>query len=311
MSNQRIRRIGLMTGMEWSWPPAFIEEVARRSRASGVAVEADYVHIGAPSIDDERRYDVIVDRVSDQVPMYRTWLKHCVVSGIRVVNDPFRWTSDDKFYGASLVRSLGLATPRTVVLPNHSYPPGLHHEDSLRNLDYPLDWESVVSHVGLPVVLKDANGGGWRDVYVCHTAEELIDSYDRTARLTMIAQEFIRWDEFVRVLCVGQCEVLIMRYDPGERRHHDEPAYLPPGLVEEVENGSRRLAAALGYDLVSIEWAIRDGVPYAIDFLNAVPDLDADSLGERQFRWVVEKMAAFCIELAVGQADRPGAVATS
>lgn len=292
------RRIGLMTGREWSWPPAFIAEVHRIAGSGPNPVEVEYVHIGAPGIDDPLRYDVIVDRISAEVPMYRTWLKHCVMSGVHVVNDPFVLTSADLYHGASLVRSFGIATPRTVLLPNHSYAPGMAHSDSLRNLDYPLDWDAVVAHVGLPLVLKHAHGTSGHDAHVCHSTDELIDRYDRTEQATMVVQEFIRWDQFVRVLCVGRRDALAMRYDPGERRHHDDPAYLPDNVRNQLEQDSLRIARALRHDLTTVEWAIRDGVPFVIDMLNAVPDLDADSLGARPFGWVVKRTAAFCVEVA-------------
>jgi hypothetical protein len=48
----------------------------------------------------------------------------------------------------------------------------------------------------------------------------------------------------------------------------------------------------------SIEWAIRDGTPYAIDFMNPAPDMDVYSLTPHYFDWVVEHMADMAIRLA-------------
>src|SRR5262245_30538707 len=95
----RTHRLGLIAGRAWSFPPAFIDEVHKRD--AGVTVE--YVKIGAPSHDDPVPYDVIIDRISHEVPMYRSYLKHAVLAGSTVVNNPFMWTADDKFFGASLV----------------------------------------------------------------------------------------------------------------------------------------------------------------------------------------------------------------
>ena len=94
------------------------------------------------------------------------------------------------------------------------------HDESLRNLIYPLDWTGIADYVGMPCVLKDAHGGGWKDVYVCHTLTELIEHYNGSGRLTMVVQEFIEWERFVRCLCIGQQEVLPIKYDPRQRRYH-------------------------------------------------------------------------------------------
>ncbi|HET6680991.1 MAG TPA: hypothetical protein VFG84_07300, partial [Gemmatimonadaceae bacterium] len=289
------KRIGLMVGMEWSFPPRFIEEVAKRDRG----VVAEYVTIGAPGISEPVPWDVIIDRISHEVPMYRTYLKHAVLSGTYVINNPFMWTADDKFFGASLIERLGVRSPKTVVLPNKKYIPGIDHEKSLRNLAFPLDWQAVVEHVGLPCILKDAHGGGWRDVYVCRTLPELLQHYDDSGMLTMIVQEFIEWDGFVRCMCIGQEHILPMKYDPRERRYLVEHAHLSPALGERITRDARTIVRALGYDMNSIEFAIRDGVPYAIDFMNPAPDMDVNSLTPEYFEWVVQHMADFAIERAL------------
>ena len=147
-----------------------------------------------------------------------------------MVNNPFMWSADDKFFGATLATSLGLASPKTVVLPNKEYVPGIVHSESLRNLTYPLDWLGIVEYVGLPCILKDAHGGGWKEVYVCHSLEELIHHYDGSARLQMVVQEFIEWEHFVRCLAIGQEEVLPMKYDPKQRRYLVEHDHLTPAL---------------------------------------------------------------------------------
>ncbi|MGH7594157.1 MAG: ATP-grasp domain-containing protein [Gemmatimonadales bacterium] len=289
------RRIGLLVGREWSWPPAFIDEVNLRD----VGVTADFVKLGAPELDEQVPYDVVIDRISHEVPFYRTWLKHAALAGVTVINNPFMWTADDKFFGATLAEANGVRSPRTIALPNKEYVPGIKHDESLRNLVYPLDWERVIRHVGLPCVLKDAHGGGWRDVYVCHSLDELIHHYDRSGLLTMVVQEFIAWDEFVRCLCIGRQHILPIQYDPKERKYHVSDTFLSMEMRARIISQSRTLVRALGYDMNSIEWAIRDGVPYAIDFMNPAPDFDINSLSLEYFEWAVRTMADVAIELAL------------
>ena len=290
----RTHRVGLMIGREWSFPPALIDEVEKRD--AGVTV--DYVKIGAPRHDDDVPYDVIIDRISHEVPMYRSFLKHAVLAGATVVNNPFMWTADDKFFGASLIAKLGVSSPKTVVLPNKQYVPGIKHDESLRNLEFPLDWRALVEHVGLPCILKDAHGGGWRDVYVCRSLDELIHHYDTSGLLTMIVQEFIEWEHFVRCMCLGQEEILPMKYDPGARKYIVEHEHLSPALGARIVKDATTIVKALGYDMNSIEFAVRDGIPYAIDFMNPAPDMDINSLTPEYFQWVVTHMADMAIALA-------------
>jgi hypothetical protein len=287
-------KVGLLVGREWSFPPHFIDEVNRRDQG----VTAEYITLGAPRMDEPCEYAVIIDRISHEVPFYRTYLKQAVLQGCTVVNNPFMWTADDKFFGAALATSLGIAHPKTVVLPNKEYIPGIVHDESLRNLQYPLDWQGIVEYVGLPCVLKDAHGGGWKDVYICRSLEELIHHYDNSGLLTMVVQEFIKWDHFIRCICLGQQEVLPIKYDPGERKYHVDHAHMSGELGTRVVADSLKLVRALGYDMDSMEWAVKDGVPYAIDFMNPAPDMDIYSLTEHYFEWVVQHMADMAIDLA-------------
>ncbi len=286
-------KVGLFVGREWSFPPAFIEEVKRRDQG----VVAELVEIGATRMDDPVPYAVIIDRISHEVPYYRSYLKHAVLQGVTVVNNPFMWTADDKFFDASLCERLGIASPKTVALPNKDYVPGIVHPDSLRNLKQ-VDWQALIDYVGLPCVLKDAHGGGWKEVYVCHSLDELIYHYDQSGLMTMIVQEFIQWDQFVRCICLGQEEVLPIKYDPKERKYHVEHEHLSPEVGARVVRDSLTLVRALGYDMDSMEWAIKDGIPYAIDFMNPAPDMDIYSLTPHYFEWAVTHMADMAIRLA-------------
>lgn len=287
-------KVGLLVGREWSFPPAFIDEVNRRNEG----VVAEFAKLGGTRMNEPNPYAVIVDRISHEVPYYRSYLKNAVLQGTRVVNNPFMWTADDKFFEASLATRLGVASPKTVVLPNKDYVPGIVHDESLRNLQYPLDWDALLDYVGLPCILKDAHGGGWRDVYVCRTKQEVWHNYNQSGLATMILQEFIQWDQYVRCMCLGQEEVLAMKYDPHARRYIVDHAHLSPELGERVVGDALKLVRALGYDMNTVEFAIRDGIPYAIDFMNPAPDMDINSLTPTYFEWVVKHMADMVIRLA-------------
>lgn len=283
-----------MVGMEWSWPPAFIQEIEKRDQG----VTAEFVKLGGTLMDEPSPYRVIVDRISHEVPYYRSYLKNAVLQGTAVINDPFMWTADDKFFEAGLATRLGVASPKTIALPNKDYLQGIDLEKSLRNLIYPFDWKAIVDYIGLPLVLKDAHGGGWKEVYIVHSLDELIYRYDQSGRLTMIAQEFIEWDQYIRCVCLGREEILPIKYNPREKKYYLEHDHMTPELGKRVVGDARKLCQALGYDMNTVEFAVRQGIPYAIDFMNPAPDFDVNSLGQHYFDWVVKGMADLTIRLA-------------
>jgi glutathione synthase/RimK-type ligase-like ATP-grasp enzyme len=298
MSSQSPRRIGLLVGRERSFPNALVAEI--NTRDAGVV--AEIARIGHCEFDEPRRYDVLIDRISHEVTYYQTFLKHAVLAGTYVINNPFWRIADDKFFGTSLASRLGIAVPRTLALPNKSYPESIVPE-SLGNLIYPLDWERVVAYTGLPAFIKPHWGGGWRKVSRVESLRELIDAYDQSDGYCMIVQEAIEWDQYVRCLCIGKSEILAVPWDPRQNHFERYSAAAGERLDSELEkrvlSEAKQLNEALGYDMNTVEFAIRDGVPYAIDFMNSAPDFDITSLGEDYFAWVVRSMADLAISKAL------------
>lgn len=291
-------KIGVLVGRENTWPPAFIEEVNRRN----AGVTAEFVKLSGTCMAEEARYAVIVDRISHEVPYYRTFLKTAAIGGTHVVNNPFWWSADEKFTGATIATRLGIAHPRTVALPSHSYIPAIHPVESLRNLEPRIPWEQHVEYVGgFPLILKPHAGGGFKQVYKVYDMQGLWSAYNESGTECMMMQEFIHWDKYVRCLVIGREHVLVMKFDvsaPYPHRYFDEPDYLTPEEHERVVRDALTLCRALGYDMNTVEFAIKDGVPYAIDFTNPAPDMDYWSLKEKFFRWAVTKMADMCIAKA-------------
>lgn len=294
-----VQSVGVLCGRERSFPEALMAEVAARDE--GVVVE--YAKVDAMRIDRPPPYDVLVDRISHEVVCYQPMLKLAALWGTRVVNNPFWRIADDKFFNTALAARLGVAVPRTVVLPSKSYPEGVTSE-TLHNLSYPIDWEGLGRELGWPMYLKPHWGGGWRDVHKVNDQAELIAAYDKTDRLTMIAQQGIEWTQYVRCIVIGKEHALPALWDPRKSHYErytsaaESMAPLPPELEARVVADARTLCRALGYDMNTVEFAVADGIPYAIDFMNSAPDFDLSSLGEHHFRWVVGRMADLVIELA-------------
>jgi hypothetical protein len=292
-------KIGILVGWEQSMPQAFIE---RCNKVPGI--QAEIAKIGGTPERFQCPYRVLVDRISQEVKHYRFYLKAAALGGAFVINDPFWWSADDKFFGYSLAARLGVAVPRTVMLPQKDYIPAIVKDRSLRNLEYPLDWDAIIDYVKFPAVLKPADGGGWKDVSIVRTVDELFRAYDASHLNVMTLQEFIDFEEYVRCICIGKDQVLPIQYSPTRRCYiyNDEEAWLPRDLHDRIVGDSITLNTALGYDMNSVEFAIRGGVPYAIDFTNPAPDMHIESILEPYFHRVVDWMVDFCVKHAKGQA---------
>ncbi len=287
-------RIGLIVGMENTFPPAFIAKVSETP-----GFQAELIKVGGITEHYERTHAVIVDRLSHEVPFYRFFLKNAALAGTYVINDPFWWSSDDKMFGYSLASKIGVAVPRTVMLPQKQYIPGIDPSRSLRNLEYPLDWHAIADYVGFPAILKPADGGGWKNVFRVNDMDELLRTYDQTGELVMTLQQFIDFDEYIRCVCVGREFVLPIQYDPRRRCYlENDGPFMPKALEQKVMDGAYALNHALGYDMNSVEFACKDGVPYAIDFTNPAPDFDVNAILPKHFHMVVDEMAKFCIACA-------------
>lgn len=287
-------KIGILVGMENTFPPALIEKI----NSMDAGVTAEYITVGGIQESQGSDYRVILDRISHEIPYYRSMLKHAVLNGTIVVNNPFWWSADDKFFNYALAAKLGVAVPKTVLLPQKNYIAGVT-DKSLRNLEYPLNWQGIVDYIGLPAFMKPHDGGGWKHVYKVHSLDELWHYYNQTDTLCMVLQEFIDFTEYVRCYCVGRRNVLVMPYDPKERRYLSREEHaLPTELEDRIVRETLLLNEALGYDLNTVEFAVRDGVPYAIDFMNPAPDADIWSVTEPYFNWIVNAVAGMLVDYA-------------
>jgi len=297
-------KIGVLRGMENSFPEALIQRINEKASKMKKDVTAEYASLGGTRMDAPCPYTVILDRISQDIVYYRTYLKHAVFNGVYVINNPFWWSADDKFFNYALMHRLGVAIPKTVVLPQHTHPEGTTVE-SMRNLLYPLNWDEIFKYIGFPAFLKPHSGGGWKKVYKVHAPDQFFHWYNQTGVTCMVLQENIDFQEYYRCYCVGQKDVHIMPYDPklpsGQQYLTD--ASVNAKLKRRMENDVLKVCQTLGYDLNTVEFAVRDGVPYAIDFLNPAPDADYNSVTPRNFEWIVEKMADFTIQCALKKPD--------
>lgn len=295
-----VKKVGILFGMEDTFPWAFIEKVNELGEGKIVAeaVQIDKVQQGI-----DYGYSVIFDRISQEVPFYRAYLKNAALMGTAVINNPFWWSADEKFFNNCLSMEMGIPVPKTVLLPSNARPDNTS-ETSFRNLKAPLDWEYMFNYIGFPAYMKPHDGGGWKNVYRVENADDLFAKHDETGQLVMMLQEEIVFDDYFRVYCLGQKYVHIMPYDPRKPFHERYVSDIKATgetrkkLLKTVHDYTLKLNQALGYDFNTVEFAVRDGVPYAIDFCNPAPDADIHSVGQENFDWIVEHSAKYAIEKA-------------
>ena len=296
-----MKKIGMLFGKERSFPEAFVERVNSK-RIEGVIAEP--VSINKVMQGEATEYAVIFDRISQDVPFYRAYLKNAALCGTTVINNPFWWSADEKFFNNCLATKINVPVPKTVLLPSRELPTDTSAE-SFSNLAYPLDWKAIFDYIGFPAYMKPFAGGGWKSVYQLNSIEEFYEKHAETEQLVMMLQEEIKFEEYYRCYCIGGKYVRIMPYEPRNPHHLRYVADFTPSpeRYKQMEDIVLRICKYLGYDFNTVELAVRDGVPFAIDFCNPAPDADIKSVGQENFDWVVETAANYAIEKALAHVD--------
>lgn len=298
-----MKKIGILHGKERTFPQALIQRI---NALGEPGITAEPVLVNKVEQGEPAPYAVILDRISQDVPFYRAYLKNAALNGTAVVNNPFWWSADEKFFNNCLATKLGVAVPRTVILPSKDHPADCSAE-SFTNLAFPLDWDAIFGYIGWPAYFKPHAGGGWKNVYKVRNPDEFFKAYAETGQLVMLLQSEVTFDDYYRCYCIGGTDVRIMPYEPRNPHHLRYVVDRPPAskeLLARIERDVLTLNRALGYDFNTVEFAISGGVPFAIDFCNPAPDADRGSVGEENFQWVVEAAARMLVQKA--KAHQPG-----
>ena len=293
----RMKKIGILYGMEHSFPLELAETINKR-KVRGIVAES--MKIGSIRLDSKIDCDVILDRVSYEVPYFRSVLKKAAFDAIRVINHPFYCCAADNFYNLLLAKSMGINVPKTAILPSKEHPEGASSE-SMKNLIYPLNWEETFDYIGFPAYIKPNQGLSGSNAYKVYNHYEFFAAFDFTGSKVMMLQEAIEYMEFYRVFVIGKKEVRIISYDPGKPhnyRYSSKPPELSPELKNILENDGIKMAEATSFDFNAIDFAIRDGVPYAIELLNPVPRIDKEFMRDEDYSWILETSADLLINAA-------------
>ncbi|WP_246185943.1 ATP-grasp domain-containing protein [Phnomibacter ginsenosidimutans] len=178
-----MKKIGVLFGKERSFPYGVIERINSKQIES---VAAEPVSINKVMQGEASDYAVIIDRISQDVPFYRAYLKNAALRGTAVINNPFWWSADEKFFNNCLATQIDVPVPKTVLLPSYELPTDTSNE-SFTNLAYPMDWQGIFDYVGFPAYMKPFAGGGWKNVYKLNSLEEFYQKHPETEQLVMLA----------------------------------------------------------------------------------------------------------------------------
>jgi hypothetical protein len=318
------KKIGILRGREDNFPNALAEIVARKTQGR---IEVEQVVVGAERLRKRWDYDLILDRISHDYPYYRYLLKSAVLEGTYVIPNPLQASADDKLLGFNLADRLGIPVPRTVTLPIAGS--GMLYDisaQSLRNLRFlgQRDWEEVFEYIGFPGWLKPASGGGWLAVTKVRSPDEFWYNYNHALHherrlglesesddlavrrwlsrtLIFLFQQDIAYQKFARCWYLAG-EVITARFVPPDRvagqrlgRYENDPEFFGRDTLEMLDRYVRAINETLGYEINTVEFLIKDDVPYAIDFLNCTCDMDVGSIGPYFADLTIGKVADYLI----------------
>ena len=292
MSRDGVKLIGFIIGREHEMP----DEVMRIINEQA-GMRAELVKLGGTFLDDVVEYDVIIDRMSHEIPYYRTFVKFAAVNGCYIINDPFVWANDTKFLAAAVLRKLDVKTPRTMVLPNKDIAADTV-PDSFRNLVYPMNWQAIIDYIGSPAIFKDVRSGGRRFAHRVNNVEELIQRYDESGTRTMILQQVIASDHHYHCLVIGGEQTLLLPYAFDEARYVASDRTLSDSLVQRMTDMACQLSRVYGYDINMSEFVLDGDEIYLINATNPSPLIAHDLMTQEQFDWACAEIAALAVRRA-------------
>ena len=108
-----MKKIGILFGQENTFPWALIERI-NDMKVDGVTAEAASIDVVQQAKSTE--YAVIIDRISQDVPFYRAYLKNAAIGGTAVINNPFWFSADEKFFNNALAEKIGVPVPKNRIV---------------------------------------------------------------------------------------------------------------------------------------------------------------------------------------------------
>ncbi len=309
--SEKLRRIGLSLGADVCWPTCFeaiLERLRPDLRIGGerVQIECERVTIEPFNLRQPCRYDVVIDRLSHWYYPTREWLKKSILlDGLYVFNNPWSLQSMEKQTSYSAMMRLGLPIPDTWLLPPKEYDHADDLQPTLLRYARLFDLADVGAKIGYPLFMKPFNGGAWAGVSKIDNEHELRLAYESSGKQVMILQKGVwPFEHFMRAVGVGP-QVRLVKYQPDAPLHDRyglARGFLDTADVSELIDSTLTINSFFGWDFNSCESLKKDGVWHPIDFANACPDSQVNSL-HYHFPWLIKaklRWALFC-----AATDRP------
>ena len=299
------RRIGLSLGADVCWPKCFEDILADLDLAipmgrDTLRFEVERVTIEPFDLQQSSRYDLVIDRLTHWYSTSREWIKKIVLmDGVYVFNNPWSVQSMEKQSTYCAMMDLGMAVPRTWLVPPKEYDERPDLRATLERYARWFDLADVGRAIGYPMFMKPYDGGGWVGVSRIDDERELREAYDKSGKYVMHLQAGVDpYEEFVRCIGMGP-QVRIVRYDPSaplHERYRRDRDFLEPAQAKELADVTLAINAFFGWDFNSCEALRKDGVWHPIDFANPCPDSQITSLNVH-FPWLIQaklRWAIFC-----------------
>ncbi len=294
--------IGLLHGNK----PEFCYDLVSKIKdvASG---EIEFSELEASSLSHSEKFDcdLIIDGISSCNPFYRAAMRQAELQGVKVINSPSAVSVFDNYYAIGMAGELGIDVPFTTILPPFKW------KSSVRSSEYfcpktEPDWQKVTLTTGLPAVMKPVCPTKGI-VSIAQTPGQLIRLYEKTGYELMMLQEFIDYNEYVKVFVAGE-KTRIAKYDPGAKItaaqiYPPEQPDINENLAALISEKSLVLCRRLGFDFNIIEWAIKESIPYIIDMCNYSPDIDKKVVGQENYIWIIDSLSELILKYAKNNVD--------
>lgn len=301
------RQIGLSLGADLDWPLCY-EEILRRLDLSipwqgdSVSLAVERVSIEPYDLQQDCKYDVLLDRLTHWYHPSREWIKKAVIlNDLYVLNNPWTLQSMEKQTSYCAMMRLGLPVPRTWMVPPKEYEGHDDLDTTLKRYAKLFDLSEIGDELGYPMFMKPYDGGAWKGVSMIKNADDLKKAYEESGTFVMHLQKAVDgYDLFVRAIGIGP-QVNVVRYDPTSPLHDRYKVdfdFLEEGEHEYLVDQTLTINSFFGWDFNSCESLRLNGVMYPIDFANACPDSQVTSL-HFHFPWLVSSLLRWSIYCAV------------
>jgi len=298
--------IGILRGSENTFPEALMRYINEKVGVTNVGesnIVAEDVMVGHHQLQELRKYVLLFDRVSHQIPYFRSLLRSVSEQHTYLLNRSEILQNFDRYNGLHYASTLGINIPEMVLLPHH-LPPNALAPSNFRNLIYPLDWHKMFSHVHFPALLKTVDEGPYLSYWV-QDAEAFFEAYHRSESRLLVLQQAFAPTMYYRVYVLGQELFYVMPYNPEVvpllRYHKTSEKLIQPETKKLIIECLYPLIAKLRSDFVQVEVALSYGQPYVTDIMFSAVDADYNLVGKVHFEWIVKNLAQLIIDKVLRQ----------